>query len=48
MKVFIAIATIIFIVFILFRFENKVELFSENPYENYITKYSDYFGVPYL
>lgn len=48
MKVFIAIATIIFIVFILFRFENKVKLFSENPYENYITKYSNYFGVDSL
>ena len=48
MKVFISIATIIFIVFIFFRFENKVKLFSENPYENYITKYSNYFGVDSL
>ncbi|MDR2666404.1 MAG: lytic transglycosylase domain-containing protein [Endomicrobium sp.] len=48
MKVFIAIVIIIFIVFILFRFENKVKLFSENPYESYIAKYSDYFGVDSL
>ncbi|MDR1400928.1 MAG: lytic transglycosylase domain-containing protein [Endomicrobium sp.] len=52
MKEFIAVAITIFVVFIIFRFESKVKLFSEkfnkNPYESYIVKYSDYFGVDSL
>ncbi|MDR1784183.1 MAG: lytic transglycosylase domain-containing protein [Endomicrobium sp.] len=52
MKEFIIIVIITLVIFILFRLENKVKLFSEifneNPYEDYIVKYADYFGVDSL
>ncbi|MDR1511528.1 MAG: lytic transglycosylase domain-containing protein [Endomicrobium sp.] len=52
MKGLITVTIMGLMLFVLFKFESKVRLFTEifnrNPYEDYIVKYSDYFGVDSL
>jgi soluble lytic murein transglycosylase len=48
MRKFVAPAVFILIVLLLFNFYKKIGLFDKNPYENYIIKYSNQFGVDSL
>ncbi|MDR3256845.1 MAG: lytic transglycosylase domain-containing protein [Endomicrobium sp.] len=48
MKKVITVVILITMIFFLFYLEKKIGLFEKNPYENYIVKYSNRFGVDSL